>query len=159
MSARTTTGHLATSTTADELCQADATEAGLGGTWAAALSNGTSALSMLSTGLYCSLEGRELVVNRAFVAPLVTDVKGSRLNSGYSSGAASVPVKPREATMLWVGGTDYTCNGWSSAQSADYGRIGAISAVDPTWGWYQLMTGGAGVSNCASSLRLLCYEK
>jgi hypothetical protein len=154
---------------ADAHCQAEANSAGLGGVWLAALGSITTGLPLnrLNNATYCSLQGRAVIAAKNFVGPLTTDVRGGGINPCDYTCAQYFPIKPRAAQHYWWGGTDYDCAGWTSQTtssaypwlSTEWGRVAAFTHADPTWGWFQLTTGGSGINGCPTLERLLCFEQ
>ncbi len=161
ISESTHNGQFVPFSSADDFCQAEAGAYGVGGTWHAMLSTASTKLALLEPSTtYCSLEGRQLVVNRAFVAPMVRRVSGKNINPGVTyASKAHFPYKPRtENSYYWVGDNSASCSGWTANTGPAQGWVAGINWGDSGWGWYGLQAGGIAQLNCDGVMRLMCFE-
>lgn len=168
-----TTGDLGGVSGADAFCQASATQAGLVGTWQAFLGSAGrgAALNQITAGDYCdAFTNRVILSGRAFVGAFVQFSDGIATNGAYSRETyapnAARYGSNRESGGFWYGQTDTlcTCNEWTSAattaacSSAGTARWSSLTFLDTNWKYFQLMTGGSGITSCATPMHLVCFE-
>ena len=168
-----TAGDIGGITGADAFCQASAARAGLAGTWQAFLGSTARGLAtaQVTAGDYCdAFTNRLILSNRAFVGAFTKFSDGISTN-GSNSRESSAPNAARynnhrESGSYWYGSdANCSCDEWTSTaatatcSSPGYGRFSALTFVDPTWKYFQLMTGGAGISQCANPMHLVCFER
>jgi len=149
-------GNLGGLSGADSKCNADASSAGLGGSWKAWLSTSTvHAKDRISDGLYVRVD------NSTIIATSKTDLLDGTLQNSISKTAMGVDASD---WPMWTGtlsdGTVITnkhCSNWTSNSSGINGRIGDRSVKGIEWTDYY---DASGFSGCATVFgRIYCFEE
>jgi uncharacterized protein DUF1554 len=143
---------------ADAHCQADATTAGITGSFEALLATASaSAASRFSTsGLpWMRLDG-QLVA--ASATNLLTDTRYVLAPLNLTADREYVAL-----ASVWTGGADTftlggsTCTDWTSSVPGQSGYLGTAQFADPDW-FYDLNSAGPSQQACNVSARLYCLE-
>lgn len=146
----TTDGNLGGTAGADAFCQSAADTAGLGGSYQAWLSTGTTNASdrLSGEGPWDTASGELAFDGRPDVAgpPLVdlTDAHGAALAAG---------------AVVWTGSDDdgraagSDCSRWTATAATTIGSVGDARADSAHWG------GGAGARPCNTQASLVCFAR
>jgi hypothetical protein len=141
-------------TGADTVCQNAADAQGLGGTWVAWLSSGTTNAHdrVTSAGPWYAIDGAKVFNNKANLetiplAPIVDETGATPRWMGLTS--------------PWTGSDqggvtgDADCAGWTSASTSTWASSGTAGGyqVDQDWG------GGSGTMSCDTQAPLICFEQ
>ena len=140
---------------ADTACTTAATDAGLSGTWTAWLSDGINnidAADRVFTGgaPYELIDGTVIASNFADLtdgtlnAPISIDEFGNTINLAVA--------ETWTATATNGTASGGSCQGWTTTDVAERGRIGLANAMDATW------TDQGGGNTCDVFNRLYCFE-
>jgi hypothetical protein len=137
----------------NDLCQGEAEDAGLSGTFAVWLSTSTSSPA---TSFYHSPNPYTLV-NGTVVASNWTDLTDGSLQSPINRTAAGDVIPPGGVwTSTGTDGLLYpgpgTCNDWVSDSGGDGGRVGSVSGADFTWTSYVSQ-------QCSQTFRFFCFQQ
>lgn len=164
-------GNLGGLTGADDKCQTRANAAGLGGTWKAWLSDGsTGAASRLThpTGQITAPNGtviandwnnllaggvHNLDINE-FGNVVTTESGGSGISCSWAGGYFHFPWS-NTTTSGGVYGTGYTCNNWTTTSSGVSGHVNMIYNVTTIWSdpWSEQCF------SCDKLRPLMCFEQ
>ncbi len=139
----------------DQACQQSATNAGLGGTWIAWMSDASTVAMdhIVDVGPWHRLDGEKVFDNKAQMSgPPLVAINMTELGASPTIGGAGV----------WTGTrSDRTsglhCSDWTSDGAGDLGSAGNYTLSDGKWndvGWPAL----AG-NSCAASNHLYCIEQ
>ena len=134
---------------ADQICQDEATAAGLSGTWVAILSDSRAARSVIE------IRGSIFNLNGDVLSTASTFWSNDLLNPvGYMSNGQAVD---SSNSLVWtgtaMGGTPSTedCNEWTEGQFAQSSYGNAVSA--------QQWLSHGGFASCAQNMRFYCIDQ
>ena len=141
---------------ADDKCQQSADDAGLGGTWVAFLSNGTSASSRIPEGPYVRLDGATIANDKGDLLDGSISVP-INLNETGGTNSGFVFTGSNASGSSYGSSTNGLCVGWTRGCGVCYGnhfyaQVGRADRSNDDWvdvGWVKCHTGS----------HLYCFEQ